>query len=257
MTLAQELDWIPSNPAKGRIRLPPAVRARLPVRKKIVLTPDQFRLLVETLRQPYSTVVTLAVLTGLRRGELAALRWNDVSSGSVVIDEAIYRGELGTPKGHRPERVSRIGENTYRALLEWKAKAPFTEPDDFVFAIETNTPIDMHNARARQLQPACRRLGIPEVSWHDLRHTYATWGRQAGISPEVMQQQLGHASIETTLGIYSHLAAVDDTAGAAVEGFAYGAGVDRPRAPEWLEGVLALLREKCHPIATPTGGRGV
>jgi integrase len=256
LTLAEEIGWIVGNPARGRIRLPPTVRARLAVRKKVVLTPDQFRVLVEALRPPYRTVVTLAVLSGLRRGELAALRWNDVSIGTVVVDEAIYRGILGTPKGHRPERTTRIGEKAYAAILEWKAMAPFTGPDDFLFGIQSNTPIDMHNALAREVKPACRRLGIPVVSWHDLRHTYATWGRQAGVSPEVMQQQLGHASIETTLGIYSHLAAVDDTAAAAVEGFAYGVRVHDSRVqPEaWMRTRSTTAIQ--HPNATPNRGAG-
>lgn len=222
LTIAEELGWIANNPAKGPIRLLPAVQARIPVRQKVVLTPEEWRLLVEALRQPYSPVVTLAVLTGLRRGELAALRWNDILSDKVVVDEAIYCGTLGTPKGHLPRRIRRMGEKVYSAIQQWRTMAPYTEPSDFLFGIQNNTPIDLHNALAREIRPARRRIGIPVISWHDLRRTYTTWGRQAGVSPEVMRDQFGHASIETTLGIYSQLAFVDNTAAAAVEEFAFG-----------------------------------
>ncbi len=47
-------------------------------------------------------------------------------------------------------------------------------------------------------------MGLPRIGWHDLRHTYTTWGRLACIKPEVLKDQLGHEDIETTLGIYSH-----------------------------------------------------
>jgi integrase len=216
LTVAEELGWIVGNPAKGRIRLPPAVRARIPVRQKSVMNPEQWRLLVNTLHAPYSTMVVLAVLTGLRVGELAALRWNDISGDRLVVDEAIYRGVLGTPKGHLPKRTSRIGRRAVIAIEEWRSASSRTGQDDFLFGL------NLHNAIRRVIKPACRLLRIPVVSWHDLRHTYTTWGRQAGISPEVMRDQLGHASIKTTLGIYSHMAELDDTAAAAVEGFAYG-----------------------------------
>ena len=62
------------------------------------------------------------------------------------------------------------------------------------------------------MKPACSRLGLPLVSWHDLRHTYTTWGRKAGVSAETMRDQLGHASVKTTLDIYSHLTDGTDAA---------------------------------------------
>ena len=82
--------------------------------------------------------------------------------------------------------------------------AQFKGADDFLFAIRTNTPIDLHNAVARHSKPMCRKMGIPEVSWHDLRHTYTTWGRRAGVKAEAMRDQLGHSSVLMTLDVYSH-----------------------------------------------------
>ena len=82
--------------------------------------------------------------------------------------------------------------------------ARFKGPDDFMFAIRTNTPIDLHTAVPRHIKPAALRIGIPAVSWHDLRHTYTTWGRRAGIKAETMRDQLGHSSVLMTLDVYSH-----------------------------------------------------
>jgi len=215
LTIAVEWDWIATNPAAGKVRLP----EKLPVRDRRLLIPEQYFRLVPELVLPYSTVVTVAVLGGLRKGEIEALRWEDVLQGKLMVDETTYRGELGSPKSRRSRREVAIGEAVQAALEEWQSIAPFTAPRDFVFGIRTNSPIDLHNAVARHVKPVCRELGLPEVSWHDLRHTYTTWVRQAGVPPEVLQAQLGHADISTTLGIYSHAGDDREHTAAQIEQF--------------------------------------
>ena len=78
----------------------------------------------------------------------------------------------------------------------------------------------MHSALARHIKPTASRLGLPAVSWHDLRHTFTTWGRRAGIKAETMRDQLGHSSVLMTLDVYSH---ADDRAGeaATIERYAW------------------------------------
>jgi len=73
-----------------------------------------------------------------------------------------------------------------------------------MFAIRKNTPIDLHTAVGRHLEAAAEAAKVPVVSWHDLRHTYTTWGRLAGMKPEIMRDQLGHSSVLMTLDVYSH-----------------------------------------------------
>ena len=70
----------------------------------------------------------------------------------------------------------------------------------------------MHNAVARHIKPTAARLGLSTVSWHDLRHTFTTWGRRAGIKAETMRDQFGHSSVLMTLDVYSH---ADDRASEA------------------------------------------
>ena len=112
--------------------------------------------------------------------------------GLLAIDEAVYRGKLGSPKTPKSKREVSIGPVAPRAIEEWSKRARFRGQDDFMFGIRTNTPIDLHNAVARYVKPACETLGLPAVSWHDLRHTYTTWGRLAGMKAETMRDQLGH-----------------------------------------------------------------
>ena len=73
-----------------------------------------------------------------------------------------------------------------------------------MFAVRKNKPVDLHNDMARYIKPAAEKLGLPRIGWHDLRHTSTTWGRINGIKPEILRDQLGHADIQTILGIYSH-----------------------------------------------------
>ena len=203
LTAAEEWGWIRagSNPARGRLRLPP----REFVRPRVILAPAEFHKLLLALQQPYSTIVTVAVLGGLRRGELSALRWHaDPDAGRLRVDEASYNGKLGSPKTPKSKREVSIGPIAQAAIDEWRKQATFTGTNDFMFAIRTNSPIDLHTAVARHLKPAARRAGVPVVSWHDLRHTYTTWGRLAGIKPETMRDQLGHSSVLMTLDVYSH-----------------------------------------------------
>lgn len=87
LSVAEEWEWIQprSNPAKGRFRLPD----EKPVRARRILTPAQFQGLLAELDEPYGTVVLVAVLAGLRKGEIAALRWDDILPGRVNVDEAV------------------------------------------------------------------------------------------------------------------------------------------------------------------------
>ncbi|MBI3683760.1 MAG: site-specific integrase, partial [Acidobacteria bacterium] len=223
-SVAEEWGWIQHgmNPAAGRLRLP----ARKRKRPLIVLWPDQFWKLAGYLRQPYRTIVVLAVLAGLRRGELAALRNRDnPDPGKVLVDEAVYWGNadkennlpywrVDDPKTETSRREVAIGKVAQQAIDDWRARAKFTSPNDYMFAIRANTPIDLHTAVKRHLKPAAAKAGVPVVSWHDLRHTYATWGRLAGMKPEIMRDQLGHSSVLMTLDVYSHVNQAEERTGA-------------------------------------------
>ena len=210
LTLAEEWGWLKagSNPAAGRMRLP----GRVPTRVKKIPTPDQFRALVLALPQPYRAIVCLAGLSGLRRGELAALRWNDFQGSTVVVDEAVYRGSLDTPKSLKSKRTVTIPAMAVKMIEDWRLQCRFRDPRDFTFSIRTNSPIDLNRVIERNIKPVAEGLGLPRFSWHDFRHAYTTWGRSAGVEAESMRDQLGHASVLMTQDVYSHL---DDRDGAA------------------------------------------
>ncbi len=90
-----------------------------------------------------------------------------------------------------------------RSLLKVRAGANWQE-NGLVFASSKDTPLDAQNIVNRYFKPLLKRAGLPNIRWHDLRHTCATLLLSRGTHPKLVQHLLGHASIQLTLDRYSH-----------------------------------------------------
>jgi integrase len=209
---AVEWEWLAVSPVRGRFRLGTAVKAR----PKTILSRPQIEGLLRLLPAPYSTLVLLAVYAGLRKAELAGLQWDDVRSGYVLIRRSVVRGVEGPTKTPGSEASVPLGPQTQRALHAWRSAAKYTGPRDWVFANRSGKPRNLDMVATKILKPAGRSLGIEPLSWHDLRHTFVTLGRAAGVAPEVMQRLARHSDVSTTLEIYSHV--TDSKASRLIEG---------------------------------------
>jgi integrase len=197
-TTAMEWNYVSENPAQG-VRLP----ARIAQREPTALTSERVRQLAESLREPYRSMVLIAVLSGLRRGELFALRWSavDVEQKVLHVRESVYEGHFDTPKTRSSVRTVPIGE----ALLEifLRLKPQDVPADALVFSNRKGKPLCPRNILRRVIHGACMRLGLPKVGWHDLRHTSATLLHER--EPlRVAQAILGHSDMQTTLQ-YTHV----------------------------------------------------
>lgn len=128
---------------------------RLPRRRrtyaKVVLTPVQLRLLVTRLPEPCS-LVFLLMLTGLRIGELLALRWRgvDLLVGLVRIEETVYEGHFDEPKSGHSIRLIPLGPLAV-AILSERRKEGFVEPSTLVFSSRTGSTFDRRTLLSRQL----------------------------------------------------------------------------------------------------------
>ncbi|MGB2888046.1 MAG: site-specific integrase [Candidatus Acidiferrales bacterium] len=170
------------------------------------LLPDQVRQLLAEIREPYHSLVLLAVLTGLRRGELFALRWGalDLEKGVLGVRESVYNGHFSTPKTHSSVRRIPLSSPLVELLRRRKALATDTRPEALVFASRKGTPLWPEDILKRVIQPACDRLKMPRVGWHTFRHTHATLLNELGESVKTAQVILGHSDIATTLQVYTH-----------------------------------------------------
>ncbi len=209
---AMERGYLDKNPAHGiRIR---TTGSRIEHR---FYSPAQVRQLLPELTEPCRTVVQLAVLTGLRIGEILALRWKRVNllRGTIEVAESYSDGEFGSPKTRSSNRVIPISD-LLRGLLEsHRSGTQSIAPNDLVFCTPTGTPLNQKNLYNRVLAPACDRIKQPRVSWHSFRHTHATLLTEVGESIKTAQSLLGHSDLGTTLNTYAHV--IPDSQKRAVE----------------------------------------
>ena len=104
-------------------------------------------------------------------------------------------------------------------------RSRFSGEDELVFASERGTPLDGNNFVRREFKPALRRAGLPQVRFHDLRHTFASLLIAQGEHPKLISEQLGHASVQITLDRYGHLMPQSyDSAGDRLDAALFGDG---------------------------------
>jgi integrase len=156
--------------------------------------------------EPVRTVVLLAVMTGLRIGEILALRWGRINfvTGTLRVEETCYKGKFGTPKTRASRREVPLTLAVIQALQAHRMGCSNTANEALVFATRHGTPLASNNLRKRQLHPASQRAGLGSIDWHSLRHTHGTLLHELGTPLRVAQAQLGHSHMSTTLQVYTH-----------------------------------------------------
>jgi integrase len=161
----------------------------------------------------------LAVSTGLRRAELAGLRWRDINldDGRPALVVRSIRTTAGhrvvehDPKSRASRRVLYLDSGTAQLLVDhrrtMRAEAMLRSEDhlaEYVFVDEFGEPYHPA-ALTRRLHALQRGAGLPVITLHDLRHTAATVALLAGVHPKVVSERHGHASTQITLDRYSHV----------------------------------------------------
>jgi integrase len=192
---------------------PPAMARR----EQRPLSANELRtLLAGTRGDRLETLYLAAAGTGLRQGELLALRWRDVDleRGEIAVRHSLQRGTyaLGEPKTQRARRVLRLPKEVldslrlhHRRQLEQRLAAGSAWQDrDLVFTSRNGTALDGRNV-TRYLQSHLKRLGLPHQRFHDLRHAFATLMVESGEDLGVVSRILGHADFATTADVYAHL----------------------------------------------------
>lgn len=199
LSTAEFWDYIEENPVR-KTRLP----RRGPQPEKTVLSPEQISRLLHHLPEPSRSIIWLLVLTGLRIGELLALRWRDIDlqAGLLRVSRTLYEGHFDAPKTHSSNRMVPLSAKGVEILS--RVKPNVVNLDALVFSTKKGTPLSRRNLANRQLIPACDELEIPRIGWHSLRHSNASLLDAVGTPLATVQTLLGHSSPEITRGIYLH-----------------------------------------------------
>ncbi|MBA3629267.1 MAG: site-specific integrase [Actinobacteria bacterium] len=173
------------------------------------LTPGQVAALASSVDDRYRCLIFTAAYTGMRAGELGALKLERVNLLKRTVDVVESLGEV---RGVLTTGPTKTGKRRTVSLPSFLADmigahiGSYPGRDGYVFTAAQGGPIRQHNFRERHFKPATRRAGLPEgVRFHDLRHTCAAILIDQGSNPKQIQARLGHASIRTTLDRYGHL----------------------------------------------------
>ena len=161
------------------------------------------------------TRVAVALATGIRRGELEGLQWQDIEDGELWVRRQRYQdGKVGLPKNEKERRVP-FGPDTARRLKAWRIRRGVPDPGEWVFPTE-------HWHRWDKVRGA---VPEPPPRWHDLRHTAATFWLAAGITVHAVADLLGHEDATLVLKLYGHaLPQEKNTAGEVMDAFRRSAG---------------------------------
>lgn len=141
-----------------------------------------------------------AAMTGLRQGELVALRWRDVdwSAGVIRVRRSYTRGEFSVTKSRRSVRAVPLADRLAAELERHFGRSEVTGDEELVFAHpETGGPYDTSRMRKRFVD-AVGRAELRRVRFHDLRHTFGTQMAAAGAPLRAIQEWMGHRDYRTT-----------------------------------------------------------
>jgi integrase len=212
---AVKYQFLIKNPAEC-VKLPPNRIGKRAAKPHI--TQEQFEQIVALIAEPYSTMVHVAVYSGLRVSELIGLRWADVGSDSLMVDERYCRGDWSAPKseasnaavavpGHVIEKIHALKLKTVtvragRAKRKYKV-VKVDGPNDLVFqSVKSGSPMRDNNILTRHIKPAGRKIDLGFVNWRCLRTSYGTWLKRYGADMKDIQGQLRHSRLSTTMDIY-------------------------------------------------------
>ncbi len=198
--------------ADGLIRVNPAADCKLPgqvLKDMNLLTREEMqRFLIQAKEEGYYELFLLELATGLRRGEVLALQWDDLNfkTGALHIQRQVYRanGELvvSAPKTKAALRTIILPRALVGVLEEYRQQVDsrwmFPSP------AKEDSPLDPATVRKR-LQTILEHAGCKRVRFHDLRHLFVTTALENGMDVKTLSAITGHVSTKTTLNVYTHV----------------------------------------------------
>jgi integrase len=218
---AVDSDFLARTPCRN-IKLPKAT-----TRRRKALTKAQVADLADVVGAQYEPMVYVGAVLGLRWGECAGLRVADLDflGRTVTVNTQRTRGAGGRMVEAMPK--SEAGRRTLsvpRALMDMLAAhlqrrgLTAADPEAYVFVGKRGRPLQYTGFRARVWKPACQRIGLSDVGFHDLRRTNATLMVRKGVDVKTAQARLGHSDPRLTLGIYAQATTEGDRAAADLLG---------------------------------------
>jgi len=209
----------PDNPRPDHVWSDEEIEALLAAAETLARKPPS--------RYDYSPLLRVAIFTGLRLGELLGLQWQDVDLGEGLLHvrrQYTRLGEYASPKTRAAVREIPLSEEMTKQLAALKLRSRHSKNGDPVFAAASGKPLGHRNATRRGFEPAAERAEIDGVSFHSMRHAFASRMIHRGISSTVLAALMGHESSVITERRYIHLFNKERTDDAVRRAMAAGSG---------------------------------
>jgi len=147
-------------------------------------------------------IAKLAVIAGMRPGEIFALTWGRLTTTFADIRQRVYRGSVDTPKTDQSVRKAALSDGLLREIEMWKAFAPVVRDDAWVFPSERMTPLSKDNCWRRSMYPALSKAGLGWANFLVMRRTHASLMNALGVEGKLVADQLGH-SLDVNQNVYT------------------------------------------------------
>jgi integrase len=207
--VAVQHDLIGTSPVRRKLHRP-----QHEPKEKPVLSGEQVRKVIEAVANEYKPLFVVTAVTGMRIGEVLALRWEDVDldARKMTVRHNLWRGQLGTPKTKASAKTRNLSDLLITAFRIQKLKSRFTQPDDFIFTRRDGRPYDRDWLRERVLYPALNAAAIErkprQHGFHLFRHTCGSIVYALTGDIRLAKDALAHSRISTTSDIYVHTSEV-------------------------------------------------
>jgi integrase len=203
--VASQHDLVEKSPVRRKLHRP-----QHEPKEKPVLSAEQVRKVIEAVAEEYKPLFVITAVTGMRIGEILALRWQDVDldAKKMTVRHNLWRGQLGTPKTKASAKTRNLSDLLITAFLVQQLNSKFIQPDNFVFARRDGSSYDRDWLRERVLYPALDEVGVKhkprQHGFHLFRHTCGSIVYALTGDIRLAKDALAHSRINTTSDIYVH-----------------------------------------------------
>jgi integrase len=158
-----------------------------------IMTFEEVRTLFGVLDVREQLIARLAVLAGMRPGEIFALKWQRLEAQYADIRQRVYRGDIDSPKSSYSVRWAALSDGLLSGITEWRAIAADSSPDAWVFPSEKlSTPLRKDNCWRRCVAPRLKPRGLGWVNFQVMRRSHSCLLKELDVDPQVRAEQMGH-----------------------------------------------------------------
>jgi integrase len=167
------------------------------------MTIEEVQRCFSVLEQRERLILKLAILAGLRPGEIFGLKWGHIHDTHVYIKQRIYRGEIDSPKTNNSIRKAALAEGLIREIQQWREISFEASDDAWVFPSEKGTtPLNRANLWRRHIGPRLKSVGLDWIDFHVMRRTHSSLMNEIHDDPKLVADQLGH-TLDVNQNVYT------------------------------------------------------